>query len=265
MRRLRAAGCVFAEAEADLLLAEARDGAPLELMVVAREAGLPLEQVVGWADFAGVRVRVSPGVFVPRRRSELVVRVAAGLVEPKAVVVDLCCGTGALAAALRARVTGLPGLQVYAADSDPAAVECAGANLPGAAVFAGDLYEALPPALVGRVDLLLVNAPYVPTAALVTMPPEAREHESRASLDGGVDGRDVQRRVVAGARTWLRAGGHLVLEAGRDQARGTAELMRAAGLPARVVTDDDLDATAVVGRAPGGGAGQTGRVPPDAP
>ena len=109
---------------------------------------------------------------------------------------------------------------MHAADVDPAAVACARRNLPP--VYQGDLYAALPERLRGRVDLLVVNAPYVPTAAIATMPPEARDHEPRVALDGGADGLDVQRRVAADAPAWLRPGGALLIETGADQAPRTA-------------------------------------------
>jgi release factor glutamine methyltransferase len=240
---LRSAGCVFAEDEARLLLDEASSPAEVMAWAARRMAGEPLEQIVGWAAFAGQRVAVDPGVFVPRRRSELVVRVAAR--EPADLVVDLCCGTGALGAALAAR---WPRAEVHAADSDPVAVACARRNLPPERVHEGDLYAALPGELRGRVDVLVVNAPYVPTEAMVTMPREARDHEPRVALDGGADGLDVQRRVAADAPAWLRPGGRLVLETGRAQADGTAALLAAAGLTPSVETDDEIGGTVVVAR-----------------
>src|SRR2546421_9288504 len=93
--RLRAAGCVFAEDEARLLMSAARTPAELDIMVGQRAAGLPLEQVLGWAEFCGLRIAVTPGVFVPRRRTEFLVRLAAARAQPGAVIVDLCCGAGA--------------------------------------------------------------------------------------------------------------------------------------------------------------------------
>jgi release factor glutamine methyltransferase len=240
---LRSAGCVFAEDEARLLLDEASSPAEVMAWAARRMAGEPLEQIVGWAAFAGQRVAVDPGVFVPRRRSELVVRVAAR--EPADLVVDLCCGTGALGAALAAR---WPRAEVHAADSDPVAVACARRNLPPERVHEGDLYAALPGELRGRVDVLVVNAPYVPSEAMATMPREARDHEHRVALDGGADGLDVQRRVAADAPAWLRPGGRLVLETGRAQADGTAALLAAAGLTPSVETDDEIGGTVVVAR-----------------
>lgn len=247
--RLRAAGCVFAEDEARLLLAEAGPPAGLEELVRRRVAGEPLELLLGWAEFCGLRIAVAPGVFVPRRRSELLVAEAAGLAPPRPVVVDLCCGSGAVAAALTAATDPA---EVHASDVDPMAVACARGNLPGGSVHAGDLFDALPAHLHGRADILVANVPYVPSAAVALMPPEARDHEPRVALDGGDDGLDVARRVVAGAGAWLAPSGSLLFEVGTTQVPAATEAVTAAGFTARVVTDDESGATVVVGTAASG-------------
>jgi len=246
--RLRAAGCVYAEDEAALLVQAASDDHHLDRLASERVAGAPLEQVLGWAEFCGLRILTAPGVFVPRRRTEVVVAAALDLLRPGDVVVDLGCGTGAIGAALLAT---LPGLEVHAADLDPAAVACARRNLPPHRVHEGDLYAALPGELRGRVALVAANAPYVPTAAIATMPPEARDHEARVALDGGPDGLDVQRRVVAGVAGWLAPRGHLLIETSVAQAPPTEASMRAAGLVTTVRHDAVIDGTVAVGRAPG--------------
>src|SRR5260370_21925323 len=107
--RLRAAGCVFAEAEAALLTGQAKDAAELEAMVDRRAAGEPIEHVLGWAEFCGLRVAVQPGVFVPRVRTEFLISQAVAVTPPGAAAVDLCCGSGAmgLALATTARVAEL--------------------------------------------------------------------------------------------------------------------------------------------------------------
>ncbi|RKE18832.1 putative protein N(5)-glutamine methyltransferase [Streptomyces sp. TLI_171] len=245
--RLRAAGCVFAEDEARLLLAAAEHPAQLTEMIELRCAGHPLEQVVGFAEFAGLRIAVAPGVFVPRRRSEFLVARAAALGGPRSVVLDLCCGSGAIGAALAARLGG--GIELHAADVDPAAVDCARRNLApyGGVVHLGDLDAPLPRSLRGRVDLLLANAPYVPTGEIPLLPPEARDHEPAAALDGGADGLAVQRRVAAAAPRWLAPGGRLLIETSGRQAAATAGLMADQGLTPVVAEDEELDATVVVG------------------
>jgi release factor glutamine methyltransferase len=243
--RLRSAGCVFAEDEARLLITAARTPAELDAMVNRRADGLPLEHLVGWAEFCGLRIAVDPGVFVPRRRTEHLVHQAAALAGPRAVVVDLCCGSGAVGVALLAV---LERVEVHAADIDPAAVRCARRNLN--TVYEGDLYGALPTRLRGHVDVLVANAPYVPTEAIDLMPPEARIHEPRVALDGGVDGLDVQRRVAAQASRWLAPGGHLLVETSERQAPRTAETFARNGLIARVTSSEELGATVVVGEKP---------------
>jgi release factor glutamine methyltransferase len=245
--RLRAAGCVFAEDEARMLMDAARTPAALDAMVSRRAAGLPLEQVLGWAEFCGLRITVAPGAFVPRRRTEFLVRHAVALARPGDVLVDLCCGAGAIGAALAATVDRA---EVHAADIDPAAVRCARLNLPEDRVYQGDLYQALPASLRGRVAVLAANVPYVPTSEIAFLPPEARAHEPRAALDGGADGLDVLRRVAAEAPGWLAPGGHLLIETSERQVSRAEAAFAASGLAVRVARSADLDATVVIGRRP---------------
>ncbi|WP_055590028.1 putative protein N(5)-glutamine methyltransferase [Peterkaempfera griseoplana] len=248
--RLRAAGCVFAEDEAELIRSTARTADELAAMVEQRVAGLPLEHVLGWAEFCGLRIELDPGVFVPRRRTEFLVRQAAELAGPRPVVVDLCCGSGALGAALAA---ALDPAELYAADIDPAAVRCALRNLAaaGGRVHLGDLYEPLPAALRGRIEILVANVPYVPTGEIALLPAEARLHEAQVALDGGADGLDVLRRVTAGAPRWLAPGGRLLVETSDRQAPAAVEVVRGSGLTARVAECEELDATVIIAGLPG--------------
>ena len=248
---LRNAGCVFAEDEARVLAAAALNPGDLDLLAARRAGGLPLEQVVGWADFCGLRITVEEGVFVPRRRSEFLVRQAAavgrrlGERSGGRVVVDLCCGTGAIGLALAA---ALGEADLYAVDIDPVAVACARRNVGGhGQVYAGDLYDALPASLRGRVDLIVANAPYVPTAEIPLLPAEARLHEPQVALDGGYDGVEVHRRVAARATEWLSPAGSVLIETSGRQATLTADAVATAGLTATVVADDEWAATAVIG------------------
>ncbi|MGN7702754.1 methyltransferase [Cellulosimicrobium sp. 22601] len=320
--RLRAAGCVFAEDEAALLAARADDDAHLDALVARRVAGEPLEHMLGYVDFHGLRVAVDPGVFVPRQRTALLVDEAVALgrqagrlvrlpdggtgggaggvtvgdadggtgsvmvgdadggavgagggavgnpdgdrdggpdsgldrrmVGPAVVVVDLCCGAGALGLATAVGLGGAETVALHASDVDPAAVACAARNVAavGGSVYEGDLFDPLPPGLRGRVDLLLANVPYVPTAEIPLLPREARDHEAHVALDGGGDGLDVLRRVAAEAPAWLAPGGHLLTESGERQATGAVDVLERAGLRARVVRDEEIGATIVVGTLP---------------
>jgi release factor glutamine methyltransferase len=247
--RLRAAGCVFAEDEARLLISAAQTPAELAAMVDRRVAGLPLEHVLGWAEFCGLRIAVDPGVFVPRRRTEFLVRQATALTRPGSVVVDLCCGSGALGAALAA---ALGQIELHAADIDPAAVACARRNVAAADghVYQGDLYQPLPATLRGRVDVLLANVPYVPTGEVGLLPAEARDHEARVALDGGTDGLDVLRRVATAAPLWLAPGGHLLTETSERQAPEAVEAITRSELISRVARSGELDALVLIATRP---------------
>ena len=217
----------------------------LAAMLELRVSGIPLEQVVGWADFCGQRIRMSPGVFVPRRRTEFLASQAAAHVFPGAVVVDMCCGSGAVGAAL-ARACG--SLVLHAADVDTAAVRCARANVEPlvGTVHQGDLFGPLPSTLRQRVDLVVANAPYVPTGSVELMPPEARLHEPLVALDGGTDGLDIQRRLAAEAPNWLVPHGKLLLETSDRQAEATAGILEDCGFAAVIESCEELDATVVV-------------------
>lgn len=195
-------------------------------------------------------------MFVPRQRSELLVECALGAVRPatSAVVVDLCCGSGTLGGAVAAALLDDGAdVELHAADLDRTAVACAETNVAplGGEVHLGDLYAALPTSLRGRVGLLLCHAPYVPTAALAFLPPEAREHEPLTALDGGPDGLEVLRRVIWEATAWLAPGGTLLFELGDDRQLATARaLLSREGLPATTVEIPETGARVVIATAP---------------
>lgn len=231
-----------------MLLAAA--GTPEELiaLLARRESGEPIEVVLGWAAFCGLRIAVEPGVFVPRRRTELLVRTAAPLISQGEIAIDMCCGTGAIGTAL---LFAVEGIDLYAVDNDARAVRCARRNIgPCGRVLAGDLFDPLPARLRGRVRLIVANAPYVPTESIATMPPEARLHEPAAALDGGHDGLAIHVRIAREAPRWLARGGHLLIETSRRQAARTASAARAHGLRTRTVRSESIDGTVVVATAP---------------
>jgi release factor glutamine methyltransferase len=244
--KLRAAGCVFAEDEAQLLIAQARSHDELFSMIDERTAGLPLEHILGWAEFCNMRIQVTRGVFVPRRRTEVLVREAAALIRhtSRSIVVDLCCGSGAVGAVLS---TSFQSIELHAVDVDLAAVRCARRNIARGQVYQGHLYDPLPTALQGHVDLLIANAPYVPTKEIRMLPPEARLHEPPSALDGGLDGLDVHREIAAGASRWLRSGGHLLVECSEHHASRTVEIFASNGLETEVIRSEELGATVVAG------------------
>ncbi len=245
-------------------------------MVKERVAGLPLEQVLGWAEFCGLRVAVDRGVFVPRRRTEFLARTAITLGWQAArpgeplVVLDLCCGSGAVGAAVAA---ALGPVELHAADVDPAAVRCAWRNVAaaGGQVHEGDLFDPLPPGLRGRVGILTANVPYIPTDQIALLPAEARSARApgsarrRRGRPGPAAAGGRRRAAVAGARRQRTergqraagAGGQRGLRRGRpgntrDGQRGP-ERHRGRRHPAPVKPDERL--TRAAPRDPAGGSG----------
>lgn len=251
---LRAAGCVWAEEEAELLRraaldrARLRGGGPaapvLAELVARRVAGEPLEHITGWVRFLGMRLAVRPGVFVPRRRTEHLAELAVERVRAGTVVVELCCGAAPVAAAVAAAEQEAV---VHAVDTDATALSCARRNLPDGLVHRGDLYQGLPRLLRGRVDLVVASPPYVPSSEIDTLPREAREHERRFALDGGADGLVLHRRILAEAPSWLRLGGQVLLECAEQQGEALAAAFREHGLTPQVARDEERDATVVAG------------------
>ena len=199
--------------------------------------------ILGWVDFDGLRIPIAPGVFVPRQRSIQLARLAVRATPASGTVLDLCCGAGAIGAVLR---RDRPGARVVGSDIDPAAVACARRTLPE--VYAGDLFEPLPRSLLRSFDVIVANAPYVPTADIALMPREARDHEPSVTLDGGYDGVEVHRRIAAEAGDWLAPGGRLLIETGRTQVERTSAAARAQG--AEVAVKQNGTSTVVVATYP---------------
>jgi release factor glutamine methyltransferase len=209
---------------------------------VRRRAGRePLQRILGWEGFRGLRLRVTSDVLVPRPETEMLVEWSLTLVPSPRLVIDVGTGSGCIACAI---ATERPASRVVAVDSSPAAVTVARANVDAlglagcVSVVVGDLLA--PVGGRGAADLIVANLPYIPTAMLPTLSPEVARHEPEAALDGGDDGLLLIRRLIATARGRLIAGGALVLEtAGGTQTPVVVELMRTAGFIG-VATRPDL-------------------------
>jgi release factor glutamine methyltransferase len=200
----------------------------------------PLQQILGWEEFRGLRLRVTPDVLVPRPETEMLVEWALELAPYPRLVVDVGTGSGCIACAVAVE---RPAARVVAIDRAAAAAGAARANATALGVadrvrvLIGDL---LAPLRGRRVDLMIANLPYAPASMMTTLPPEVAEHEPRDAVDGGVDGLMEIRRLVAAAPSRLAAGGVLVLEtAGATQAPAVVGLMRTAGFT-DVATRRDL-------------------------
>jgi release factor glutamine methyltransferase len=232
------AGFVAADEEAEELLARAAgDVELLDALVARRLTGEPLAWITGSISFCGLEIRVDPGVYVPRWQSELLARRAAARLPAHGIAIDLCTGAGAIAKTLS---TEHPGARVIASDVDERAVACARGN--GVEVYRGDLFDPLPPALEGSVDVVVGVVPYVPTPDLALLQRDTFAFESTLSYDGGPDGTEILRRVLADSPRFLRPGGALMLELGAGQAEAlAADLARLGYFDVRVLVDEDGD------------------------
>lgn len=243
---LRAGGVVAAEEEADDLIAAARSHAALASMVARRLRGEPTAWIIGRVDFLGVTIQLDPGVYVPRWKTEALALHALDHLAPGGTAADLCTGSGAIGSFLARR---RPGARVVGTDVDELAVRCAGRN--GIEVFAGDLFDPLPEALRGTVDVVVSVPPYVPDGMLQFLPPDVTAHEPLRALSGGADGLAVASRIVESSPGWLRAGGSLVVEVGVDQMGQLKRLFAQHGLrPHAVIEDGDGDPAGVCGSTP---------------
>ena len=198
-----------------------------------RAAREPLQYLLGWEDFHGLRLAVSPDVLVPRPETEGLVEwaleVLAGRPEP--ALADLGTGSGAIACAI---AHARPAAEVLAVELSGGALAVASRNVRALGLaarvrlLAGDLFAPLR-SIPGSLDLVVANPPYLPSAVIPSLPPEVSRHEPRAALDGGPDGMSVLRRIVAGAPAVLKPAGWLLMEIGEEQAGPLASLMAAEG------------------------------------
>ena len=247
VQQLAGGGCLAPEEEAAELIRAAADGSrPLEELVARRLRGEPLAWITGFVLFCDLRVQVDPGVYVPRPHTEGLARRAASLLPLDGIGVDLCTGSGAVAAVL---VAAERGATVFATDVDPAAVACARRN--GVRALLGNLDEPLPESIRGRVDVMTAVVPYVPTEELHLLPRDVLAYEPRPALDGGAGGTTFLQQVARLSADWLAPAGHLLLELGGDQAGVVAETMKSAGLSdIRLHRDVDGNDRAIEGRRP---------------
>jgi len=247
VRALAEGGCIAPVAEADALLrASSESVGSIEELIARRLRGEPLAWVIGSVRFCGVRVRVDPGVFVPRPHTEALARRAVSLLPAVGIAVDLCTGSGAVAAVLG---SARPRVAVVATDVDPVAVACARRN--GVHALVGNLDEPLPTSRRGRVDVMTAVVPYVPTEELHLLPRDVLANEPRRTLDGGPRGTTVLVRAAEAAARWLRPGGSVLLELGGDQAGEVATTLADVGLSEiRVHRDGDGRDRAIEARRP---------------
>src|SRR3989442_13230826 len=265
--RLGEAGLDSARHDAELLLAAVLATDRLSLYVeptrpvdgeataryrelIDRRAGHdPVQYILGWEEFRGLRLTVTPDVLIPRPETEGLVERALELLtgHQGAVVADVGTGSGAIACALAA---ARPDLELLAVDQSLGALAVASDNVRALGLasrvrlVAGDLFGPLA-SLGGSLDMVVANPPYLPAMTLASLPAEVARFEPRLALDGGPDGMRILRRLIAEAPAFLRPGGWLVMEIGEEQA----------GAPGPPVGAPGVSAPGGGGGPPGGGGG----------
>ena len=184
----------------------------VQALVDRRLAGEPLAWITGRAAFGERSLVVHPGVYVPRWQSLELARRATARLPGAGAAIDLCTGTGAVAAVMQA---ARPGARIVATDRDPRAVACARAN--GIETWQGDLFGPVPNSFRSATDVVVSVVPYVPSTELRLLPRDTLTFEDASHYDGGPDGLELLRRVVTEAPGFLRPGGALLLEVGGEQ------------------------------------------------
>lgn len=208
---------------------------PLETLIERRMNGEPLQYLEGTAAFASLNLLVDERVLVPRPETETLLEIASKMVRFPEVILDICTGSGALALALKQR---FPGASVFATDVSEEAIDVAFTNRhqTGLDVYlaVGNLFDPLPASLLGEVDLIVANPPYVAEADFDTLPLDV-QREPRVALVSGPTGLEVIQQIGAAAAQWLRPGGVVVCEIGETQ--GVTASVCFADLPAVVRQD----------------------------
>jgi release factor glutamine methyltransferase len=212
---------------------DARAAARFRALVDRRAAHEPVQHILGYEEFRGLRITVTPDVLIPRPETEGLVERALELLadRPGAAVADIGTGSGVIACALAA---SRPDLEVLAVDQSLGALAVASDNVRALGLalrvrlLAGDLFGPLA-SLAGSLDMVVANPPYCPTGVIPTLPAEVERFEPRLALDGGADGMRVLRRIISEAPRFLRHGAWLLMEIGEEQAGPLASLMAAEG------------------------------------
>jgi release factor glutamine methyltransferase len=209
--------------------------APLDQLIARRLGGEPLQYIEGTAPFGPLDLLVDERVLIPRPETEGLLELATRMVRSPEVIVDLCTGSGALALGLKSRFSAAA---VFATDISADAIAVATANRyrTGLQVYLaeGDLFDPLPTAILGTVDLIVANPPYVAEVDFAQLPEDVRR-EPRVALVSGPTGLEVIERIGASAASWLRPGGVVICEIGEKQ--GVSAAASFLDLPAVVRQD----------------------------
>jgi release factor glutamine methyltransferase len=208
---------------------------PIEELIGRRLGGEPLQYIEGTAAFGPLELAVDERVLIPRPETEGLFELATRLVRAPEMIVDLCTGSGALGLALK---SFFPAAAVFATDISAQAIEVAESNRQrtGQHVYLaeGNLFDPLPTAILGMVDLIVANPPYVAEVDFAALPRDV-QREPRVALVSGPTGLEIIQQIGASAAAWLRPGGVVICEIGERQGVSAASSFR--DLPAVVRQD----------------------------
>lgn len=213
-----------------------------------RAVHVPLQHLLGYQDFMGLRFQVNEYVLIPRQDTEILVEEAMRYLHDGMRILDLCTGSGCILLSLLHYSNDCEGVGV---DISQEALQVAvqNAELLGirADFLKSDLYEKV----TGKFDLLVSNPPYIERKVIPTLMEEVREYDPYIALDGGEDGLDFYRRIIGGAQDYLKRGGQILMEIGSGQAQAVSELLYEAGFKEIDVCKDFAGLDRVVsGRLP---------------
>lgn len=191
-----------------------------------RAQHVPLQHILGYQDFMGLRFQVNEYVLIPRQDTEILVEEAMRYLHDGMRILDLCTGSGCILLSLLHYSNDCEGVGV---DISKEALQVAAQNAElldiKADFLKSDLYEKV----TGKFDLLVSNPPYIERKVIPTLMEEVREYDPYIALDGGEDGLDFYRRIIGGAQDYLKRGGQILMEIGSGQAKAVSELLREAG------------------------------------
>ncbi len=191
-----------------------------------RAVHVPLQHLLGYQDFMGLRFQVNEHVLIPRQDTEILVEEAMRYLHDGMRILDLCTGSGCILLSLLHYSNDCEGVGV---DISQEALQVAAQNAELLGIKADFLKSDLYEKVTGKFDLLVSNPPYIERKVIPTLMEEVREYDPYIALDGGEDGLDFYRRIIGGAQDYLKRGGQILMEIGSGQAQAVSELLREAG------------------------------------
>lgn len=191
-----------------------------------RAVHVPLQHLLGYQDFMGLRFQVNEHVLIPRQDTEILVEEAMRYLHDGMRILDLCTGSGCILLSLLHYSNDCEGTGV---DISKEALQVAALNAELLGIKADFLKSDLYEKVTRKFDLLVSNPPYIERKVIPTLMEEVREYDPYIALDGGEDGLDFYRRIIGGAQDYLKRGGQILMEIGSGQAQAVSELLREAG------------------------------------